>query len=98
MKTEEMILLNNEKREQLTKENEVIYKDILLYLRLSNLSQQDAEAVDVRGMTGIVFFLASNSVGQIPIIEKQWKLILSLALLLAAWFVWMKAVPRKLKG
>lgn len=43
MEMTEMIKLNNERREQLTRENEEYYGDMLVYLRTSNVSQRQAE-------------------------------------------------------
>ncbi len=45
MKTENWIELNNEKRKLLTKENEAIYGEMLVYLRMSNKSQEELEPV-----------------------------------------------------
>lgn len=43
MKAQDMIELNNQKRELLTAENEVAYGNMLVYLRLSNVSEQKIE-------------------------------------------------------
>lgn len=43
MKAQDMIKLNNKKRELLTPENEVAYSDMLVYLRLSNVPEQQVE-------------------------------------------------------
>ncbi|WP_051317256.1 DUF1129 family protein [Ectobacillus panaciterrae] len=45
MNPKELIALNNEKRKQLTKENEEIYGEVLVYVRMSNISEADAETV-----------------------------------------------------
>ena len=46
MKTKELIELNNQKREQLTKENEAYYSDVLIYVRLKlELSEHQSEEV-----------------------------------------------------
>lgn len=37
MNAQDMIELNNKKRELLTSENEIAYGDMLVYLRLSNV-------------------------------------------------------------
>ena len=43
MNAQDMIELNNKKRELLTPENEVAYSDMLVYLRLSNVPEQQVE-------------------------------------------------------
>lgn len=43
MNAQDMIKLNNKKRELLTPENEVAYSDMLVYLRLSNVPEQQVE-------------------------------------------------------
>ncbi len=43
MKVKDMIELNNKKRELLTSENEAAYGDMLVYLRLSNVPEQQME-------------------------------------------------------
>ncbi|QQN86536.1 DUF1129 family protein [Bacillus toyonensis] len=43
MKPEEMIKVNNEKRKLLTKENELAYGNILVYIRCSNVPEQQSE-------------------------------------------------------
>lgn len=43
MNAQDMIKLNNKKRELLTPENEVVYSDMLVYLRLSNVPEQQVE-------------------------------------------------------
>ncbi|MGH1283343.1 DUF1129 family protein [Bacillus toyonensis] len=43
MKAKDMIELNNKKRELLTSENEASYGDMLVYLRLSNIPEQQVE-------------------------------------------------------
>ncbi|HDX9609559.1 DUF1129 family protein [Bacillus toyonensis] len=43
MKAKDMIELNNKKRELLTSENEASYGDMLVYLRLSNVPEQQVE-------------------------------------------------------
>lgn len=46
MKAKEIIALNNEKRKQLTIENEAYYEDMLLYIRLSSTkSEQQTEEI-----------------------------------------------------
>lgn len=45
MKEADWIKLNNEKRELLTKENKAVYEDMLVYLRMSNKSQEELEPV-----------------------------------------------------
>ena len=46
MKTKELIEINNQKREQLTKENEAYYSDMLIYVRLKlELSEHQSEEV-----------------------------------------------------
>lgn len=43
MNAQDMIKLNNKQRELLTPENEVAYSDMLVYLRLSNVPEQQVE-------------------------------------------------------
>ncbi|OSY04367.1 hypothetical protein S2E19_01701 [Bacillus mycoides] len=43
MKPEDMIKLNNEKRKLLTEENELSYSNILVYIRCSNVPEQQTE-------------------------------------------------------
>ncbi|WP_140420866.1 DUF1129 family protein [Bacillus cereus] len=43
MNAQDMIKLNNKKRELLTPENEAAYSDMLVYLRLSNVPEQQVE-------------------------------------------------------
>lgn len=46
MKIKELIELNNQKREELTKENEAYYSDVLMYVRLRlELSEQHSEEI-----------------------------------------------------
>jgi DNA-binding ferritin-like protein (Dps family) len=43
MTAKEMIQLNNERREKLNKENKKYYEDMLLYIRMSDVAEQDGE-------------------------------------------------------
>ncbi|WP_410983674.1 DUF1129 family protein [Bacillus cereus] len=43
MKAKDLIELNNKKRKLLTKENEVAYGDMLVYIRLANIPEQQVE-------------------------------------------------------
>ncbi|MGQ0454263.1 hypothetical protein ACT4UM_20135, partial [Bacillus sp. SS-TM] len=43
MNAQDMIELNNKKRELLTSENEAAYGDMLVYLRISNVPEQQME-------------------------------------------------------
>ncbi|HDR8301992.1 TPA: DUF1129 family protein [Bacillus cereus] len=60
MNAQDMIELNNKKRELLTPENEVAYSDMLVYLRLSNVPEQQMEELLLEILDHLIEAQAEN--------------------------------------
>ncbi|MGN5649786.1 hypothetical protein [Bacillus sp. Brlt_9] len=60
MNAQEMIELNNKKRELLTSENETAYGDMLVYLRLSNVPEHQAEELLLEILDHLIEAQAEN--------------------------------------
>ncbi|MBG9532517.1 hypothetical protein ABE48_15405 [Bacillus thuringiensis] len=60
MNAQDMIELNNKKRELLTPENEVAYSDMLVYLRLSNVPEKQMEELLLEILDHLIEAQAEN--------------------------------------
>ncbi|WP_433770726.1 DUF1129 family protein [Bacillus wiedmannii] len=60
MNAQDMIELNNKKRELLTPENEAAYSDMLVYLRLSNVPEQQVEELLLEILDHLIEAQAEN--------------------------------------
>lgn len=60
MKAKDMVELNNKKRELLTPENEVAYGDMLVYLRISNVPEQQMEELLLEILDHLIEAQAEN--------------------------------------
>ncbi|MCU5377612.1 DUF1048 domain-containing protein [Bacillus cereus] len=60
MKAKDMVELNNKKRELLTPENEAAYGDMLVYLRISNVPQQQMEELLLEILDHLIEAQAEN--------------------------------------
>lgn len=60
MNAQDMIELNNKKRELLTSENEAAYGDMLVYLRISNVPEQQMEELLLEILDHLIEAQAEN--------------------------------------
>lgn len=60
MTEKEMVKLNNEKRKLLTPENEAAYGDMLVYLRISNVPEQQMEELLLEILDHLIEAQAEN--------------------------------------
>ncbi|MGE0991762.1 DUF1048 domain-containing protein, partial [Bacillus sp. GMa5/2] len=60
MNAQDMVELNNKKRELLTSENEAAYGDMLVYLRISNVPQQQMEELLLEILDHLIEAQAEN--------------------------------------
>ncbi|MBE5104205.1 DUF1129 family protein [Bacillus thuringiensis] len=60
MKAKDMVELNNKKRELLTSENEAAYGDMLVYLRISNVPEQQMEELLLEILDHLIEAQAEN--------------------------------------
>lgn len=60
MTEKEMVKLNNEKRKLLTAENEAAYGDMLVYLRISNVPEQQMEELLLEILDHLIEAQAEN--------------------------------------